>query len=197
MEEAQKEKQEYKVKHTEPAVIERKKFLGHGIDTEEIELKILTEEDIEDIVEVFKKVMVTIGNEELRGIREVLKEQLSFGAYVDRMLVGFILGWKICFDKDSKSIATCDNPNTLYMEDIAVLNEYEAKGVRKALLLEMEKVSKEKGIPFLLTIVGDNPKEEDIIKKIEEGGTKHTKLLLEKGYKFFKSEHGLVAYKKI
>ena len=59
-ESAQKEEIYHKQKEL-PAVL-RRKMLGHAYDSEEIELKLLKEEDIEDILAVLKKVNLDVGS---------------------------------------------------------------------------------------------------------------------------------------
>ncbi len=184
-------------KPKEPVALERKRIVGYDIDTEEIELKLLDDDDLDEIIKVFKKVAVPIGRDEVKEIKNILADNMSYGAYVDRILVGLFLAWPFCFDQVHKGMATCDDPNALYLEDMAVLSAYEAKGVRDALLKQAEKVAKENSFPYIVTVVGENPAEEDILKVIEDRGTRHERHLLSRGYKFFKSEYGLAAYKNL
>ena len=189
---AQKEKQKQ-----EPIALERRRILGYSFDTEQVEIKKLDEEDVEDVVSVMRKSAFEIGSAEKREIEGIIRQGFSYGAYVDRMLVGVALAWPLCFDEVEKVISNCQNPNAIYIEDLAVLIAYEGKGIREMLVSEIEKRASEEGLAFAVSIVGENPKEEDIISVIEERGTKAERFYLSKGYRFFKSGYGLAAYKPL
>lgn len=193
MPQAQKEEK----KHEEPLALERRRIVGYAIDSEQVELKKLEPEDLEDVLSVMRKSAFEIGNAEKKEIEGIIKQGFSYGAYVDRMLVAVALAWPICFEESSKMIESCSQPNTLYVEDLAILIAYEGKGIREKLVDELEREAKQSGLSYVLAIVGENPKEEDIPSVIEERGTKSERLYLRKGYKFFKGGYGLTAYRKV
>src|SRR4030095_2863817 len=112
----------------------KKKFV-HLLDTEEVEVKRLDSEDVEDCVKVMRKCAFDVTEVEVGNI---ISYDKSFGATVNRMLVGGGLSWPAKLDLDTKTIRSGE-PNALYLEDPAVLLAYEGRGVRRILLNEREK----------------------------------------------------------
>ncbi|RME78865.1 MAG: GNAT family N-acetyltransferase [Methanobacteriota archaeon] len=190
---AQKEAKKTK----EPVALERRRLIGYSIDSEQAELKKLEISDLDDVVSVMRKSAFEIGSAEKREIESVIKQGFSYGAYVDRMLVGVALAWPICFDDGRKQLSVCEQPNTIYIEDLAVLNAYEGMGIREKLVNVIEEEGSSRGLSFIVSIVGENPKEDDIISVVENRGTKAERMFLSKNYKFFKSGYGLAAYKRV
>lgn len=186
-----------KLKVREPVALERKRIKKITIDSEETEFKLLDVEDVDDIVSVLRKVAFEIGDKEKKQILEILEDKCSYGAYVDRLLVGLSLAWKICFNESTKNIYKCPDKNAIIIEDIAILVAYEGRGIREKLIELTEQLSKHKKLSYVVSICGENPKEENIIEVIKNRGTKLEKALLQSNYSFFKGKYGLTAFKKI
>jgi hypothetical protein len=190
-------KEEKKKTYEEPIALQRKRLKATEIDSEQVEFKILDSEDIDDILSVLRRTAFEIGEKEKREVQEIIDYGLSYGAYVDRLLVGLTLIWPLCFNEQTKAIFKCSEKNALYMEDITILIAYEGKGIREKLLELSEQLGSSKGYKYLVSVCGENPKEDDIKMVIEQRGTKIERALLNAGYKFFKGEYGLTAYKRL
>lgn len=72
------------------------------IDMEEAEIKRLKPEDTEEVTVIMRKCLFSVTDDE---VREVLKRNMSYGAYVGRMLVAVGLAW-----------GTAYNPSNLQLE---------------------------------------------------------------------------------
>jgi GNAT superfamily N-acetyltransferase len=174
------------------APVSKKKFI-HLLDTEEVELKKLTDEDLEESVNVMKKCSFEVTPEE---VKTIVDYQMSFGATVNRMIVGVGLAWAAHFDVDKK-ILTTDKPNCLYLEDPAVLLAYEGRGIRRILVKEREKEAKERGFKYVVAYLSEDLPKGNVAEYIVEGGTVLEKLYLTEEYEFLKTDRGILAFKKI
>lgn len=170
----------------------KKKFI-HLLDTEEVEVKRLTAEDIEDCVKVMRKCAFDVTEVEVGNIIAYGK---SFGATVNRMLVGIGLSWPAKLDLDSKRI-TSGEPNALYMEDPAVLLAYEGRGIRRILLKEREKEAANTGLKFTIGYLYEDIPKGNIADYITEAGSALEKLYLSEEYEFYRTEKGIMAFKKV
>jgi hypothetical protein len=170
----------------------KKKFI-HLLDEEEVEVKRLDSEDIEDCVKVMRKCAFDVTEVEVGNIIAYGK---SFGATVNRMLVGVGLAWPAKLDLESKRI-TSGEPNALYMEDPAVLLAYEGRGVRRILLGEREKETIDSGLKFSIGYLYEDIPSGDIASYITEAGSTLEKLYLSENYEFFRTERGILAFKKV
>ena len=192
-----KQEEKKKIIIREPVALERKRIRTLMADSEETEFKLLDFEDIDDIASVLRKVAFEIGEKEKKQIKEILADKCSYGAYVDRLLVGLSLSWKICFNESTKSIYKCPEKNSIIIEEIAILVAYEGKGIREKLIELTEKAAYEKSLMYVVCVCGENPKEDNVIDVIKSRGTKLEKTLLQSGYSFFKGKYGLTAFKKL
>jgi hypothetical protein len=177
-----KEEKEQKKKHVLPLW-----------DEDQIEVKRLDLEDVEDTVVLLKKCTFEVTEKEVAGI---ISFNVSFGCYVNRMLIGIGLAWPANFDIDSKTIANGD-PNALYFEDPAVILAYEGRGVRRILLKAREEEAKQRSFKYSISYVSEDLPKGSVGSYIKEAGSQLEKLYLSEGYDFFKTENGLLALKSL
>jgi hypothetical protein len=176
----------------EAADAPKRKFI-HLLDEEEVEVKRLDSEDIEDCVKVMRKCAFDVTEVEVGNIIAYGK---SFGATVNRMLVGVGLAWPARLDLESKKI-TSGEANALYMEDPAVLLAYEGRGVRRILLKEREKEAVDSKLKYTIGYLYEDIPKGDIAGYITEAGSALEKLYLSEAYEFFRTEKGILAFKKV
>jgi len=180
-----------------PPALKKKRRYELAVDDEESEIKKLTLEDFEDVISIMRKAMFEIGMAEAKQIEEILKQGVSYGAYVDRMLVAVGLAWPIAFDRATKTIGK-GTANALYLEDVALLLAYEGRGIREKLVKARENEARAMGLQYVVAIASEEvPKEENVIEVIKERGTKIERVYLDRGYSFFKSKIGLIAFKEV
>jgi hypothetical protein len=170
----------------------KKKFV-HLLDEEEVEVKRLDDEDIEDCVKVMRKCAFDVTEVEVGNIVGYGK---SFGATVNRMLVGVGLAWPAKLDLESKRIMSGE-ANALYLEDPAVLLAYEGRGVRRILLAEREKEAARSGLKYCIGYLYEDIPKGNIADYITEAGSTLEKLYLSEDYEFFRTEKGILAFKKV
>jgi hypothetical protein len=170
----------------------KKKFV-ELLDTEEVEVKRLDAEDIEDCVKVMRKCAFDVTEVEVGNIIAYGK---SFGATVNRMLVGVGLAWPAKLDLDRK-IITSGEPNSLYLEDPAVLLAYEGRGIRRILLSEREKEAVSSGLGYAIGYLYEDIPKGNIADYITEAGSTLEKLYLSEDYEFFRTEKGILAFKSL
>ncbi|HSB47203.1 MAG TPA: hypothetical protein VLD37_04250 [Candidatus Bilamarchaeum sp.] len=170
----------------------KKKFI-ELLDTEEVEVKRLDSEDIEDCVKVMRKCAFDVTEVEVGNIIAYGK---SFGATVNRMLVGVGLAWPAKLDIERK-IITSGDPNALYLEDPAVLLAYEGRGVRRILLNEREKEATGTGLRYVIGYLYEDIPKGSISEYITEAGSALEKLYLSEDYEFFRTEKGILAFKNV
>ncbi|MCX6773599.1 MAG: GNAT family N-acetyltransferase [Candidatus Micrarchaeota archaeon] len=198
MEEAEKRK-EMEKKMEAPSALKRKELLEDMkilSSNEIVEIKRLDEEDLEEVVKLMRKALFEIGKKEMKEIKDILKQGHSYGAYVDRFIIGVGLGFPIYFDRSEKFFSSEEAPNALYMEDAAVLIDYQGKGVIEMLVEEREKEARVNGLEYVVGISGDNING-DIRAEIEKGGTLMQKKYLQLNYRFANTESGFVVFKKV
>jgi hypothetical protein len=182
-------KQEQKKAETEAP---KKKFV-HLLDEEQVEMKRLDGEDVEDCVKVMRKCAFDVTESEVGNI---IQYGRSFGATVNRMIVGVGLAWPARLDVDEKKITTGE-PNALYLEDPAVLLAYEGRGVRRILLKEREKEVVNAGMKYAIAYLYEDLPGGDVAGYITEAGSALEKLYLSEEYGFFRTEKGILAFKKL
>lgn len=168
------------------------KFL-HLLDEEEVEVKKLGKEDIEVCVKVMRRCAFDVTESEVGNILAYGK---SFGATVNRMLIGVGLGWPAKLDLEKKVITSGD-PNSLYMEDPAVLLAYEGRGIRRILLKEREKETIRSDLKYSIGYLYEDIPKGSIESYIREAGSQLEKLYLSESYEFFRTEKGILAFKKL
>jgi predicted N-acetyltransferase YhbS len=163
---------------------------------EKAEIKRLDEEDLDEVVKLMRSVLFEIGTKEVRQIKDIIAEGHSYGAYVERFIVGVGLAWPVFFDRTEKTFDTSQDANALYMEETAVLNEYQGKGIIEMLIEEREREAKRSGLEYAVGLCGSLP-EGDIRANIESGGSLMQKKYLLLNYRFARTESGLVAFKRV
>lgn len=168
------------------------KFL-HLLDEEEVEVKKLDPEDIEECVKVMRKCAFDVTEAEVKSIIDYGQ---SYGATVHRMLIGVGLAWPAKIDIDKKAI-TSGEANALYLEDPAVLLAYEGRGIRRILLKEREKEIQRSGLQFAIGYLYEDIPKGSIAEYIMEAGSQLEKLYLSEDYEFFRTEKGILAFKRI
>ncbi len=179
-----------------PKALERKKFKAVEVDSEEAQLKKLSVEDLDDVIVVMRKAMFEIGRNEVKEIKEILGMDMSYGAYVEGFLVGVGLAWPVHFDEAYKAF-TDEEANAIFLSEVALLLSYEGKGIREKLIKIREKEGVSRGFEYAVAIVGENPKEDDIVEVIKQRGTREERAFLSLNYKFAKSGNGLLAFKPL
>lgn len=170
-----------------------KKRFVHLLDEEEVEVKRLDSEDVEDCVKVMRKCAFDVTEVEVGNIIAYGK---SFGATVNRMPVGVGLAWPAKVDLETKRI-TSGEPNALYLEDPAVLLAYEGRGVRRILLAEREKEAVNSGLRYCIGYLYEDIPKGNIADYITEAGSTLEKLYLSEDYEFFRTDKGILAFKKV
>ena len=135
----------------------KKKFI-HLLDEEQVEIKRLTEEDIEECVKVMRKCAFDVTEVEVANI---VKYGNSFAATVNRMIVGVGLAWPAKFDGENKRLVGGD-PNALYMEDPAVLLAYEGRGIRRILVKEREQEATNNKLAYSIAYLSEDAPTEKI-----------------------------------
>ncbi|MFH1520064.1 MAG: hypothetical protein ABID61_00290 [Candidatus Micrarchaeota archaeon] len=170
----------------------KKKFL-HLLDEDEVEVKRLTIEDIDECVKVMRKCAFDVTEVEVGNI---VKYGKSFGAAVNRMIIGVGLGWPACLDP-KQMIITNSQPNAMYLEDPAVLLAYEGRGVRRILLKEREREAVQSQYEYAMGYLYEDIPKENIADYITEAGSQLEKLYLSEEYKFIRTEKGILAFKKL
>ena len=171
---------------------EKPKFL-HLLDEEEVEIKRLELDDVEECVKVMRKCAFDVTEAEVSNI---VKYGKSFGATVNRMIIGVGLAWPAKLELESKTI-TSGSPNALYQEDPAVLLAYEGRGIRRILLRQREDETSKSGYRYSIGYLYEDIPKGNITDYIREGGSQLEKLYLSEGYDFFRTEKGILAFKKI
>jgi len=170
----------------------KKEFI-HLLDEEEVEVKRLTQEDIEECVKVMRRCAFDVTDSE---VGKIVAYDKSFGATVNRMIVGVGLAWPAKFDFDNKKITSGD-PNALYLEDPAVLLAYEGRGVRRILLSEREKDAISKGLRYVIAYLYEDVPKGNVADYIREAGSQLEKLYLSENYEFLRTDKGILTYKKL
>ncbi len=172
--------------------IPKKRFI-QLLDEEEVEIKRLDSEDIEDCTKVMRKCAFDVTESEVGNIVDYGK---SFGATVNRMIVGVGLAWPAKLDSHNKKITTGE-PNSLYLEDPAVLLAYEGRGIRRILLKEREDEANRSQLKYTIGYLYEDIPKDNISEYITEAGSALEKLYLSEGYEFYRTEKGILAFKEV
>jgi hypothetical protein len=171
---------------------EEKKRAPKLLNSDELEIKLLDAESLEDAVKVLKKCTFEVTPEEVKSI---IDYGMSYGTFVDRMLVGVGLAWPAPFDEQTNSLAGQSN-NAIYNEAPAVLLAYEGRGLRSILLKKREEEGKNRNFAYSIAYVDEDPRTE-VSGFIKEAGNQLEKLYLREGYEFHKTKKGIIAVKKL
>jgi len=163
------------------------------MQNENMEIKKLTVDDLDNVVKMFSMSSYDATEDELK---QILLDDLSFGAYVARVLVGVGLGWKSCFD-ESRSILIDGELNAIYLEDVILSLAFEGVGIRSSLLKAREDEAKDKSLHFSVAYISEDLPPGDFYDYIKERGSKLTKMYLLRNYNFFESGSDVLAVKSL
>lgn len=173
---------------------QKKKKFHSQIDMEEVEVKLLGREDLEEAGKVMRKCLFSVSDEE---IRKILDKGMSYGAFVDRMLVAVALSWGVLFNPEIRDFEN-GAENAIFLEDDAILLSYEGKGIRELLIAKREDAGRVRAFPYAVAITSQsNPHDENVGDAVKQRGNKTEKALMKKGYKFFKTRNGVIAYRNL
>ncbi len=179
-------------KKEEPGAMKLKK-LDLLSDIENVEIKKLDSGDVDEVYMVMRKTLWESSREQ---VTEVIKEGMSYGAYVERMLVGAGLAWPAHYDEKKEKIAKGE-PNAIYMEDVALLLAYEGRGIRKILVEEREKAGKSAGFRYAVAFISPDWPKGSLEDMIKERGNRIERAYLAEGYKFLRTKDGILAVKAL
>lgn len=178
----------------EPKEEQKKKKFRSTSDVEELEIKKLEEKDVEEATRVMSKCMFSVTEKEIGGIVE---RGMSYGAFVDRILVGVGLSWEVRFNPETWEFEEGEG-NSIFLEDDAILLAYEGRGIRELLIEKREEEGREDGLEYAVAITSDTVSEEEKVDEVVgRRGNKTERALLKRRYKFSKTRNGVVAYKKL
>ena len=195
MEEAYAKKvdtKETKKEEAKEVEVKKPKFV-RLFDEDQLEVKLLTSEDVEDCVKIMKKCSFDVTAEELV---KIINYGMSVGCYVDRMLIGVGLGWPASYDSERKMLMG-DAPNALYLEDPAVLLMYEGRGIRQILVRERQNAAAERKFRYALAYLSEDMPHSSIEDYIKETGSQLEKVYLAEGYEFIPTQKGVLALKRL
>lgn len=161
-------------------------------DIEHIEIKRLAPADVEEATLVLRKCTVETNEQEVESI---IKEGLSYGAYVDRMLVGVGLAWVSSYDPKKKALKG-NHRNAAYIEEIVVLLQYEGMGIRSKILQAIENEAQLIGLNYTIALITPGVPESSE-SSVTHYGTKTEKVLVQRGYELNPTHEGLLAVKDL
>lgn len=163
------------------------------IDIEEAEIKRLKAEDAEEVTNIMRKCLFAVTVEE---VREVLKRDMSYGAYVGRMLVAVGLGWGAAYNPSNLELES-GYTNAIFLEDDAVLLPYEGKGLRELLIDHREIEGRARDLQFAVTITSPLNPDSNLEEVVAQRGTKTERALMKANYRFYKTRVGVIAVKPL
>lgn len=169
----------------------KKPHIFRTLDSEQVEIKKVSIDDLEESVKLLSSNGYEVTGKE---IEYILKDGLSFGAYVGRILVGLGLSWKSCFDT-KKVIMVDGQPNAIYLEDMVISLAYEGAGIRTMILHSREQEALRLGLLYSIAYISEDLPTEGIEDYITERGKKMSKLYMLEKYQFYETKHGILAVK--
>lgn len=173
---------------------EPKKKFRAPTEIEEVEIKKLLEGDVEEAAKVMRKCLFSVTDSEISG---VVEKGMSYGAFVDRILVSVGLSWEVRFNPDTMDFEEGEE-NAVFLEDDAILLAYEGRGIRELLIEKREEEGGGRGKEYAVAITSSiRPNDENLAEAMMQRGNKTEKALIRRGYKFAKTQHGVVAFKKL
>ena len=172
---------------------DKKKEFIDLLDEDQVEVKKLTLEEIEDAVKIMRKCAFDVTEGE---VKTIIEYGMSFGAFVNRMLIGVGLSWPASYDFEKRTI-TGKEYNAVYAEDPAVLLAYEGRGIRRILLREREKEAISRNYTFSIAYLYEDIPKGSVVEYIKEAGSQLEKLYLSEDYEFFRTERGVLAVKRL
>jgi hypothetical protein len=183
------------IMETEAAPLEQKKKKFHSqVDMEEAEVKLLEKSDVEEAGKVMRKCLFSVTDKEIEAI---IAKGMSYGAFVDRMLVAVALSWAVRFNPDTKDFEQGQD-NAVFLEDDAILLAYEGKGIRELLIEKREEEGTARRLKYAVAITSQaQAAGESVSETVKQRGNKTEKALLKKEYKFFKTKNGVIAYRNL
>lgn len=170
----------------------KKGFVGL-LDEDNVEIKKLEAEDVEDVLKLMEKCSFDVTEKE---VASVIKHGMSFGCYVNRMLIGIGLGWPTAYDPESRAI-TAKDYNAVYLEEPAVLLMYEGRGIRRILLKEREKDALARKFSYAIAYLSEELPQGSVVEYIKESGNQLEKLYLSENYEFFRTDRGILTVKRL
>ncbi len=162
-------------------------------DFENVEIKKLMLADLDEVFVIMRK---TLWESTKEQVADVLKAGMSYGAYVERMLVGAGLAWPAYYDEKRERIAKGES-NAVYLEDVALLLAYEGRGIRKILVEEREKEGKTNGLSYAVSYINPDWPAGTLEDLIKERGNRMEKTYFMRGYEFKRGKDGVLAVKKL
>jgi len=180
-------------KEEAPKQVEEKKRFVKLMNSDQVEVKLLSKDDLEATVKIMRRCAFDVTESE---VATIINYNLSYGAYVDRMMVGVSLGWPASFDEEHLVITTKE-PNAIYNEDPAVLLTYEGRGIRRILLRKKEDVAREEKFTYSIAYLYEDIPKGEVSQYVREAGSQLEKLYLSEDYVFHKTKKGVLAVKKL
>lgn len=163
------------------------------MQNENVEVKKLDINDLKDVLKLLRSNGFEVTDKE---VEHIIRDGLSFGAYVGRLLVGLGLGWKACFDM-KKEILVDGDPNSVYLEDVILSLAYEGAGVRSMILRAREGEAFVKKLDYAIAYISEDLPLGGLEDYIKERGKKLTKIYLLEKYDFFDTKNGILAVKTL
>lgn len=163
-------------------------------DEDQVEIKLLSAEDVDDALAVMKKCAFDVTKDE---VFKVISYGTSFGCYDNRMLVAVGLSWPASYDSEKKALTTKGGQNALYLEEPAVLLMHEGYGLRRVLVKAREGLAKQRGFAYIIAYLDADTPKKSIEEYIKETGSQLEKVYLEQGFSFVSTQHGILAFKSV
>jgi len=186
--------EKFALKEEEKKKEEKKRTFLYLLDEDQLEVKRLSSEDVEEAVKVMRKCAFDVTASE---VNTIVAYKMSFGCYVNRMLIGVGLSWPAVFDLEKRTIRGGEKTNAIYLEDPAILLAYEGRGVRRILLKQRESDAISAGMNYSVAYLYEDLASGSIVDSIKEVGSQLGKLYLSEEYEFFRTEKGIMAVKKL
>lgn len=162
-------------------------------DLESVEVKKLNPDDVDEVYAIMRKTLWEVGKPQ---ILDVIKAGFSYGAYVERMLAGAGLAWPVFYDEKEERIGS-GGPNSVFLEDVALLLAYEGRGIRGILMEEREKAARAAGFAYAIAAISPDWPGGSLEDMIKERGNRMEKAYLSRGYAFKRSKDGILAVKRL
>ncbi len=139
----------------------KKKVIVKPPSAYNVEIRPVTLDDLKDVIKIFEDAKFDITKGE---VEHILKFGMSFGAFVNRQLVAVGLAWPAVFDPETTTLTVSDEPNALYLEDVAVLKKFEGRRIRSMLIIARETEAIKKGLDYVITQESKDPKLKDLLE---------------------------------
>lgn len=163
------------------------------MDIEEVEIKKLELEDLEEVHKLMQKMFLETTKQQ---IKEIIEKGMSYGAYVERILVSVGLAWPVHFNEKKEKIIKGE-PNAVYLDNVILLLAYEGRGIRKMLINEREKIARAHGLEYAVVFINSEWPKGNLADMIAEQGDAVEKTYLECNYRFIRVKNGILGIKKL